>query len=59
MGLTDFVGREDFVSMHLPLNDRLKFFSGTVCGQAVMAAIAKLVASAINRLAMKWSNARD
>ncbi len=40
MGLTDFVGREGFVSMRLPLNDRLKFFSGTVCGQAVMAAIA-------------------
>ena len=39
MGLTDFVVREGFVSMRLPLNDRLKFFSGAVCGQALMAAI--------------------
>jgi acyl-coenzyme A thioesterase PaaI-like protein len=39
MGLTEFVVREGFCSMRLPLNDRLKFFSGAVCGQAVMAAI--------------------
>jgi acyl-coenzyme A thioesterase PaaI-like protein len=39
MGLTDFIVREGFVSMRLPLNDRLKFFSGAVCGQALMAAI--------------------
>ena len=39
MGLTDFVVRDGFVSMRLPLNDRLKFFSGAVCGQALMAAI--------------------
>lgn len=39
MGLTDFVVREGFCSMRLPLNDRLKFFSGAVCGQALMAAI--------------------
>ena len=39
MGLTDFVVREGFVSMRLPLNDQLKFFSGAVCGQALMAAI--------------------
>lgn len=39
MGLTDFVVREGFVSMRLPLNNRLKFFSGAVCGQALMAAI--------------------
>lgn len=39
MGLTDFVVREGFVSMRLPLNDRLEFFSGAVCGQALMAAI--------------------
>jgi acyl-coenzyme A thioesterase PaaI-like protein len=39
MGLTDFVVREGYVSMRLPLNDRLKFFSGAVCGQALMAAI--------------------
>lgn len=39
MELTDFVVRDGFVSMRLPLNDRLKFFSGAVCGQALMAAI--------------------
>lgn len=39
MGLTDFIVREGLVSMRLPLNDRLKFFSGAVCGQALMAAI--------------------
>ena len=39
MGLTDCVVREGFASMRLPLNDRLKFFSGAVCGQALMAAI--------------------
>jgi len=39
MGLTDFVVREGYCSMRLPLNDRLKFFSGAVCGQALMAAI--------------------
>ena len=39
MGLTDFVVRDGFVSMRLPLNDRLAFFSGAVCGQALMAAI--------------------
>lgn len=39
MGLTDFVVREGFCSMRLPMNDRVKFFSGAVCGQALMAAI--------------------
>jgi acyl-coenzyme A thioesterase PaaI-like protein len=39
MGFCDFVVREGFCSMRLPLNDRLKFFSGAVCGQALMAAI--------------------
>ena len=39
MGLTDFVVREGFCSMRLPLNDRLTFFSGAVCGQALMAGI--------------------
>ena len=39
MGLTDFVVREGFASMRLPLHDRLRFFSGAVCGQALMAAI--------------------
>lgn len=39
MGLTNFVVREGFCSMRLPLNDKLKFYSGAVCGQALMAAI--------------------
>lgn len=39
LGLTDCVVREGFVSMRLPLNDKLTFFSGAVCGQALMAAI--------------------
>lgn len=39
MGLCDFVVREGHCAMRLPLNDRLKFFSGAVCGQALMAAI--------------------
>lgn len=39
MGLTDFVVREGFASMRLPLNDRLTFFSGAICGQALMAGI--------------------
>jgi acyl-coenzyme A thioesterase PaaI-like protein len=39
MGLTDYVVREGFASMRLPLHDKLKFFSGAVCGQALMAAI--------------------
>lgn len=39
MGLTDCVIREGFCSMRLPHSDRLSFFSGAVCGQALMAAI--------------------
>nr|QQZ51769.1 PaaI family thioesterase [Phenylobacterium glaciei] len=39
MGFTDFVVREGFCSIRLPMNDRLRFFSGAVCGQALMAAI--------------------
>lgn len=39
MGLTDFVARAGFFSMRLPLQDKLKFSSGAVCGQALMAAI--------------------
>jgi acyl-coenzyme A thioesterase PaaI-like protein len=39
MGLTDFVVREGFCSMRLPHSDRLSFFSGAICGQALMAAI--------------------
>ncbi len=48
LGLTDFVVREGFVSMRLPLNDRLKFFSGTVCGQALMAAIDTVASMAVS-----------
>ena len=47
MGLTDFVVREGFVSMRLPLNDRLKFFSGAICGQALMAAIDTVASMAV------------
>ncbi len=39
MGLTDWEVREGFVAARLPLNDHLKFFSGAICGQALMAAI--------------------
>ena len=39
MGFRDLIVREGFCSMRLPLNDKLKFFSGAVCGQALMAAI--------------------
>jgi len=39
MGFADFVAREGFVSIRLPLQDKLKFSSGAVCGQALMAAI--------------------
>lgn len=39
MGFTGFVVREGYCSMRLPMNDRLKFVSGAVCGQALMAAI--------------------
>ncbi len=46
MGLTDFIVREGFCSMRLPLNNRLKFFSGAVCGQALMAAVDTVAAMA-------------
>lgn len=39
MGFTDFEVREGFFAMRLPMNDKLQFFSGAVCGQAIMAAI--------------------
>ena len=39
MGLTDCIVREGFCSMRLPHSDRLAFFSGAICGQALMAAI--------------------
>lgn len=54
MGLCDMVVREGFCSMRLPLNDRLKFFSGAVCGQALMAAI-DTVASMANATSSRTS----
>lgn len=39
MGFRDFEVHEGYCSMRLPMNDRLKFSSGAVCGQALMAAI--------------------
>jgi acyl-coenzyme A thioesterase PaaI-like protein len=39
MGLTDCVVREGFCSMRLPHSDQQSFFSGAVCGQALMAAV--------------------
>lgn len=48
MGLTDFVMRDGFCSMRLPLGDHLKFFSGTVCGQALMAAIDTVASMAVS-----------
>ncbi len=47
MGLTDFVVREGFCSMRLPLDDQLKFFSGAVCGQALMAAVDTVASMAV------------
>jgi acyl-coenzyme A thioesterase PaaI-like protein len=47
MGLTDFVVRDGFCSMRLPLQDKLKFFSGAICGQAIMAAIDTVAAMAV------------
>lgn len=39
MGFTDFIVGEGRVSMRLPMNERLCFSSGAMCGQALMAAI--------------------
>ncbi|MEY4239607.1 MAG: hypothetical protein RL339_2208 [Pseudomonadota bacterium] len=39
MGLTDCVVREGFCAMRLPMNPQLAFFSGAICGQALMAGI--------------------
>ena len=39
VGLTDFEVREGFCAMRLPLQGKLKFFSGAICGQALMSAI--------------------
>jgi acyl-coenzyme A thioesterase PaaI-like protein len=47
MGFTDIEARQGFCAMRLPLNDRLKFFSGAVCGQALMAAIDTVASVAV------------
>ena len=39
MGLTDPIVREGFCSMRLPQDASLQFFSGALCGQALMSAI--------------------
>jgi acyl-coenzyme A thioesterase PaaI-like protein len=39
MGFADFVVREGFASIRLPLQDKLKFFSGAMCGHALMASM--------------------
>jgi acyl-coenzyme A thioesterase PaaI-like protein len=47
MGLCDIAVREGYCFMRLPLNDKLKFFTGAVCGQAIMAAIDTAAALAV------------
>jgi acyl-coenzyme A thioesterase PaaI-like protein len=47
MGFTDFDVREGYFAMRLPQSDRLQFFSGAVCGQAIMAAIDTAAAMAV------------
>lgn len=39
LGLTDFEVREGYVRARLPERDELKLVAGSVCGQALMAAI--------------------
>lgn len=39
MGLTDCIVREGYCSFRLPQNPSLHFFTGSLCGQALMAAI--------------------
>ena len=39
LGLCDWTVREGFAAAKLPFADALKFSSGAVCGQAIMAAI--------------------
>lgn len=39
MGLTDCIVREGFCSFRLPQDPNLQFFTGSLCGQALMAAI--------------------
>lgn len=47
MGLCDLSVSEGRASARLPLNDPLKFFSGAVCGQAIMAVVDTVVSLAM------------
>jgi len=47
LGLCDFVVEAGRVSARLPIADKLKFSSGAVCGQALMAAIDTVTAMAM------------
>ena len=47
MGLCDLTVSEGRASARLPLNDQHKFFSGAVCGQAIMAVVDTVVSLAM------------
>ena len=47
LGLCDFSVEHGFTSARLPISDRLKFSSGAVCGQALMAVIDTVTAIAM------------
>jgi uncharacterized protein (TIGR00369 family) len=47
LGLTDFEVREGYVRARLPERDELKLVAGSVCGQALMAAIDTVAAMAM------------
>jgi acyl-coenzyme A thioesterase PaaI-like protein len=47
MGLCDFKVEQGRVSARLPINDALRFSSGAICGQALMAAIDTITALAM------------
>jgi acyl-coenzyme A thioesterase PaaI-like protein len=48
MGLCEFKVERGRVSARLPISDKLKFSSGAVCGQALMAAIDTVTAMAMS-----------
>lgn len=47
LGLTDFEVREGYVRARLPESDALKLVAGSLCGQALMAAIDTVAAMAM------------
>ncbi len=47
LGLCDFKVEGSKVSARLPVNDRMKFVSGAVCGQVIMAAVDTITAMAM------------